>query len=344
MPTTLEIVGRDASQMSLAQFFKASLSRRGLPIPENHLDVVRTGTSTADGVSELVGLVNTSILKGCHSSFDSLVSVYQTQSIPNYLLSELGALTVHPRLSPIARGGVAPSMAFAVSSTGHRLGRYGFQFLMDEQDAENNRPLGLYQLALEEVGAACRRFVQDLLWAVMLNNPTLGDGVALFDTARNNLGSVALSDTSLDAAMGVIGNQTSVDDNDDPIHLGLTPKILIVSPEKLGAAKRLVRNMQTGDSTDIEVRSESRLSATGIVDPTAAADAPLLQGNGKNWLLAATADQAPSLILAALNGKVEPTIRSYTLDQGQWGIGFDVQLSIAATAVDGKPLYWSAGE
>ena len=343
MSTTLEIVGRDAGQMTFAQYAQASLSRRNLPRAENDRDAGRTAFSGMEGIAELSALVNAAIKLGFRNAGDVLTGLYQIQNTPNYLLAELGALSVHPRLGHVGRGESAPSVAFSVSSTGSRLARYGNQFCFDEQDAEDSRPLGLYQLALEEVGAACRRFVQDLLWAVLLNNPTLGDGVALFAADRGNLGSVELSDTNLDAAMGIIGNQTSVDENDDPIHLGLIPKVLVVSPEKFGAAKRLVRNMQTGDG-DLIVRADSRLSTTGIVDPTAAEDAPLLQGNGKNWLLAATADQAPSLILAALNGRVEPTIRSYTLDQGQWGVGFDVSLSVAATAVDGKPLYWSAGQ
>jgi hypothetical protein len=235
-------------------------------------------------------------------------------------------------------------MQFGISSTGYRLARYGVEFTLDETDLEDTRSLGVYTIALAEIGATCRRFVQDLLWSVVLSNPTLGDGTALFASARGNLGAVELSDVNLDAAIGALGNQTSKDENGKPIHRGLVPQTLAVAPEKVGAAKRLVRNMQTGDAADLVVRAESRLSTAGLVNPTAADDAPLLAGNGKNWLLAAPASQAPSLVLAALFGKVEPSIRYFTLKEGQWGIGFDVSLSVAAAAVDGKPLYWSSGE
>ena len=344
MTTTLSIVGRAADEMTLAQYGAACLKRRGLTVPENDLDTTRAAFSGVVGLADLQGIVNSAILAGYRNASDSLADIYQLQSASNYLLGELGVLSVHPRLGRIARGESAPSAAFALSSTGYRLAKYGVQFCVDEQDIEDNRNLGVYQLALAETGAAFRQFVQDMLWSVVLNNPTLGDGTALFATGRGNLGAVALSDANLDAAMAGIAGQTGVDENSEPIHLGLMPRFLIVPPAKLGAAKRLVRDMQTGDSTDLIVRPESRLSITGMVNPTAADDAPLLQGNDKNWLLAAPAAQAPSVVLAALNGRVEPSIRAYELDQGQWRTGFDISLSVAAAAVDGKPLYWSAGE
>jgi hypothetical protein len=49
------------------------------------------------------------------------------------------------------------------------------------------------------------------------------------------------------------------------------------------------------------------------------------------------------VVLGTVNGKIEPTIRSFRLDQGQWGIGFDVQLSLAATVLDPKGLYFATG-
>ncbi len=341
---TIDIIGRHAGSMSVAQYAAACLKRRNQPVPENDLEITRAAFSGVEGIADLQGLVNAAILTGFQNASDSLAGVYTIQNAPNYLLGELGVLSVHPRLSRIARGGTAPSASFALSATGYRLAKYGCQIVLDERDVEDGRSIGVYQLALAETGAAFRRFTQDLLWAIVLRNPTLGDGTPLFHADRGNLGAVALLDVNLDVGMAAIAGQTSVDENGDPIHVGLTPRYLLVPPATLGAAKRLVRNMQTADSTDLIVRPESRLSAAGVVDPTAADDAPLLQGNDKIWLLAAPAAQAPSIVLAALNGRVEPTIRTFALDQGQWGIGWDISLSVAAAAVDGRPLYWSVGE
>ncbi len=68
-------------------------------------------------------------------------------------------------------------------------------------------------------------------------------------------------------AMAAIAGKTSVDAGADPVHLGLIPSVLVVPPALLESAKRLCRAMQTGNETDLEVRVESRMSATGMVDP-----------------------------------------------------------------------------
>jgi hypothetical protein len=339
METTLEIIGRNAGNQTLGQFARAHLSRRGERIPENDQDAVRAVFSSVDGVSELAAFASAAILGGYRNVSDSLQGVYSAVDAPNYLLNELGTLSVHPRLGKIARGGVAPAAAFAVSSTGYRLARYGVQFCIDEQDVIDGTPLGIYQLAMTEVGAAARRFLQDLLWALILTNPTLADKTALFDVSRGNTGALALSCTHVNTAMGAIAGQVGRDANDDPVHLGAVPSIMVVAPAWYGAAVSICREFDN----KLEARVESRLSSAGLVDPTAADDAPLLTGNNLNWLLAAPGAQAPSIILAALFGRVEPRVRAYSLDEAQWGIGFDVELSVAATVIDGRPLYWSTG-
>jgi hypothetical protein len=88
------------------------------------------------------------------------------------------------------------------------------------------------------------------------------------------------------------------------------------------------------------VRGESRLGSAGVVNPDTD---EVVTGTNTNWLLASPAELTPGVVLGTVNGKIEPTIRSFRLDQGQWGIGFDVQLSLAATVLDPKGLYFATG-
>ena len=345
MSTTLTnaIGHRDVANMTLAEFSAASLRSRGQELPQNDKDMFRAAMDSVPGVNDLLGIVNVAVLDGYRNSPDTLAGTYRTTDTSNYLQNELARLEVHPRMEHVGRGETAPSAVFGMSSTGYRLMRFGLQFAIDEQDVEDSKALGTYQLALAEIGASVRRLVSDLLWSVVLANPTLSDDVALFDASRNNLatgGGSALSESSLDAAIGAIGNQISTDEQDDPVHLGAFGKFLVVPPAKFGLAKRLVRNMSTGRG-DLFVRSESRLSAINTVDPRTDS---LTTGNGNNWLLAAPAVQAPSLVLGLLFGKAEPDVRSYKLDSGSWGIGFDIVFSCAVAAVDGRPLYWAEGQ
>lgn len=334
-----DAIGRQAGRMRFPELAAVALRTRGVAVPKNDRDTCRAWLATVDGISDLTGIVNAAILDGYQSAADTLAGVYVTQNCPNYLRNELGALTIHPRLERIARGDTAPAAAFGISPTGFRLGRFGVQFALDEQDLLSADSLLLYQVASRQLGTAVRRLVSDLLWSVILSNPTLGDGTALFDASRGNYATDALVDTALDAAMGAIAGQTGMDADDNPVHLGLSPRYLIVPPLKAGLARRLVRNMVNGDGQDLIVRAESRLT-TAMVDP---ATEEVIEPNGTNWLLAAPGEQAPSLILGLLDGQAEPTVRSFRLERGEWGVGFDISLSAAATAIDGKPLYWSAG-
>ncbi len=199
--------------------------------------------------------------------------------------------------------------------------------------------IDFYAVALQEVGAAARRLIPDLVYSTLLANGNLADGKAIFHADRSNVGTPALSDTSLDAALAAVGNQVGADDRGDPVHLGLWPKFLTVPPDLFGLAKRLARAMATGQG-DLSVRAESRLGAAGVVDPEREVVAT---GLATNWLLSCPADAGPGVVLGALNGRVEPSIRHYALGAGEWGIGFDVVLDLACTVAGPRSLYFSNG-
>ena len=174
---------------------------------------------------------------------------------------------------------------------------------------------------------------------MLLANPAMADGTAVFDASRGNRGAVALDTTPLDSGLAVVGNQLLADVDGAAVHRGLQAKYLTVPPEILGKAKRLARDMSTGES-DLVVRAESRLSSGGVVNPL---NENLLAGNGRNWLLTCSSDQAAGAVIGSLNGRLEPSIRNYVLDQGQWGVGFDIVFDLAATVVGPESLYWSTG-
>ena len=124
------------------------------------------------------------------------------------------------------------------------------------------------------------------------------------------------------------------------MHSNLSARYLLVPPQLVGKARRAVRNMVLGDSQDIIVHQESRLSAFGIVDPKT--DNVIL-GSATNWLLAATASSRPSVVVGGLGGNLRPIIRTTKLDKGQWGTAFDIILDIGAAIVDYRGLYFATG-
>ncbi len=337
--SVFEVVGNEVRSMRFPQFFAAGMSRRGEAVPQDDHAIVRAALSSVGGVDDLVAAINATILGGFRAAPDSTAGWVRTISLPNFLLSELAAVSIEPRLGKISNGVVAPTVNFALGSQGWRLARFGCQFAIDEMDLLNGNAIGVYQTALVVVGQAARRLIPDLVYATLLANPQRTDGKATFHADRGNFATDALADTALDTGLAAIGNQISVDEVGDPIHRGLAAGFLVVPPSLLGKARRLVNAMQTGEG-DLLVRSDSRLGAAGVVDPRSDA---VVKGSAANWLLTCPSDQAAGVVVGVRDGLAEPSIRHYKLTNGQWGMGFDIVFDLACTIADPTGVYFSTG-
>lgn len=325
-----------------ADLFKCVLRSDGARVPDNEVMIVREGLSSVTGFDALNATVNSTILDSYRGAPDSTVGWVRTVPLPNYLLQKVSFTETAVRLSKHARGGSAAHVSFGVAeATGWRLAKFSCQLAIDEQDMIDNADLGMLRIVLAEIGAAARRIVPDLVWALILDNPEIADGTDLFHADHANLGSSPIDATSLAVARGAIGSQLRTDHDGDPVHIGLDGRYLIVPPAKYQGARSVARDSQLGDGSDLIVRSESRLNTVGVVDP---GSGEIVAGNSLNWLLAAPSAQAAGICVGLLDGKAEPTIRVSRLDQGRFGVHVDCQFSCGVIAVDHRPLYFSVGQ
>jgi len=115
------------------------------------------------------------------------------------------------------------------------------------------------------------------------------------------------------------------------------PRYVICTPLDYPAALRYARLLKQDGGGDLIVRPENRLTAAvGVTNPLTGATTA---GHDHAWLLAAPADTCSGLLIGAREGKLEPTIRSFDLGLGQWGMGFDAYLDIGATIESWRGLY-----
>jgi hypothetical protein len=140
--------------------------------------------------------------------------------------------------------------------------------------------------------------------------------------------------------MGAIANQTLPDEEGNNVHVNIPARHLRVSPVLLEPARRLVRDLVLGDGSDLTVMPESRMSATGFVDP---ATDEVVTGSATCWLLAGDPVVAPSLLVGAMGGRLRPQIRGGQLTQGEWGVWIDVVFDVGVAIADYRALYFSAG-
>jgi hypothetical protein len=209
------------------------------------------------------------------------------------------------------------------------------------------------------MGEAARRLRPDLVYAKLLENPTMGDTGALFNSnalstagGHANLGTAALASAALQAGIVAMANQyTGTDRN--KVALNIRPRYLIVPQDLVFTARNLVESatIVVAGTTDVDkgsanvlagmlaVRGDARIGAAGVTDP---ATGTARTGSATNWFLSAAPGR--TLRCAYLRGSGRaPVVRSFTLDKGQWGIAWDVKMDIGVKEMAFAGLYKSTG-
>jgi hypothetical protein len=358
---------RRGQPLTAAQWFARGLEVAGQAVPENAQQVVRAGLSSASVTTAFSTQVNLAFFDAFRSAPNSLAEIVTIQSVENFLPATAISQWQSGRLTVGGRGG-ADSFFFGLAGQPWGLARYSTVFSIDEVDIFNSPQIDLATIATKEVARAAKRCVSDLLWALLLSNPTMADGNAVFSGAHANYASGASSSllwnqfsvagtgapdtitytpSALEAGVQAIGQQTLTDGEGLPIHVNLTPTILITAPGCYGAGRQQARRMKLAenDPANLSVLMESRLGSKGVVNPP---DGNVYSSADGSWLLAVPGKVSPSIILGGLNGDVDPTLRLIPLGgpgaPGRWGISCDCRLDIEATIVDFRPLYFSAGQ
>jgi hypothetical protein len=319
-------------------------NRRFSPQSEfgNDQDEVRGFIGAVQGHETLVNIVGARILRGFDQEADTAAGLVRVEPIANYQETPLGIVTRAPSLRRLARGTSAMATGITVQETGLRLAKFAAQFVIDEQDLLEGATLAIDLAVVEEIGRAFRRALLDAIWATLLSNPTLADGVACFHANHANTTTGALAAGTVQTAMGLLGGQTLTDHQDTqvPVHLNLRPTTLVVPPAMHGAALSVVNGWIASDVPIVRVVSESRISATGCWNPLTES---LVTGTNTNYLLLASASQRAGVVVGALEGRLQPRFSSWELSHGEWGMGFAADASFNVAIVDHRPLVFSTG-
>ena len=130
----------------------------------------------------------------------------------------------------------------------------------------------------------------DLVWALITDNVKMDDGKALFHADHKNLAATAgiIGDTTLEAALIAIKNQTDIDGK---TRIRIVPRFICVSPEYEITARKLLTVIAPTNTGDVNVFASMGL--TLIVEPRLI---------GKAWYLAADPSAVESLYYANLDG------------------------------------------
>lgn len=294
---------------------------------------------------------------------DTTVGWCDEEDVANFLTQEDISLQANARLDALGRGGEANHATVSDSRETYKIARYAKQFVIDEQDIIDDR-LGALMRMPSEMGEAARQLRPELVYSLMLENPTMTDTGAVFNATavttaggHANLTTGALSSTSLKAAISAMVKQRVNRTTADPgMALNLRPRFIIVPSDLEWTARELTAAAALAklfaDSSDpfyaqlnllasegLRVVIDDRIGATGVWDPKAKT---ARTGTATNWFLAVGGNRG--LRVAYRRGtNRQPVMRSFTLDRGQWGLGWDVTMDIGAAFTEWRTWHKSTG-
>ncbi len=272
------------------------------------------------------------------------------RDVPNFKTNERVRMKKGPGLTEHARGGKADHGDRDDTAESYKIARYSEQLAVDEMDFIDD-DLSALEDTLPELGRAARRLVPDLVYAILLSNPTLtATGRPLFNTTDGSLisASAPLTSPNLKAAIASIEKQ-----QENSVNLNFRASHLIVPSDVKHTGAELIRSatiVLAGTAGTVAERgsentlasienltlvSDSRLS-NGVFDPDNEID---VTGSVEDWYLASSNAHTIEVGYRRGTGRA-PQLTSWRKngEDGMWVLGWSVKHDVGAKALDFRGL------
>lgn len=213
---------------------------------------------------------------------------------------------------------------YALATYGKIIGITRQTLINDDLDAFTRIPTAF--------GASAADLESDIVYAILMQNPTMGDGIDLFHADHGNLGTAAvISEASLTAAYRAYAQQTGIEGR----RISVDPRYIIVPPGQRAVEARKHLTATTPASTDdvntyanrLQVVEERRLIPDAGQDP---------------WFLSSDPSRVDTVEYAYLDGQegvFSETRMGFEVD----GMEIKARHDFAAKAIDHRGLYKNPG-
>lgn len=334
--------GHRFGEMSAFDMCREALRIDGREIPLSRAETIQAAVSGGTLTNIFTTSVNAMLLMSYMEIGDTTGAWTREADVADFKTNERIRMKAVSGLSKLPRGGEADHLNRSDTAESYKIARYSGQFVIDDQDIIDDSMNALSDMP-QEMGKLAARLRPDLVYAILLANPTMADSVALFSSAatRGNLGSSsALTGPNLKTG---ISTMRLLQENG--VNIGLAATHLLVPATLDWTARELINSTAiasgatTGQGTFNSLQnvvtpiSEERLE-NGVIDP---ATGTTYSGSASTWFLVST--QANTIEVGYLRGTGRaPTVRSFNLDKGKYGIGWDVAMDIGAKAMEWRGL------
>lgn len=284
--------------------------------------------STSDFPGVLSDATGRTLRAAYEASAVEIKSICRRSTAQNFKPKHALQFGAAPKLVRVNEAGEFTRGTFSESKSSYVLQTFGRVFAATRQTLIND-DLGAFSDVPRRLAQAAAAFEADFLADLLESNPTMGDGVALFDADHGNLAAAgaALSETSLSAARLAMSRQVGLAGE----LVAIRPKFLIVPPELETIAEKVLASITAAKTSDANpfAGALTLLVEPRLQDPAA-------------WYLSADPGAIDTIEYAYLEGVEGPelfTREGFDVD----GIEFKVRLDFGAGAIDHRGLYRNPG-
>ena len=216
----------------------------------------------------------------------------------------------------------------AMSDTGmsYRLQTYG-RIIAITRQALINDDKRLFSRVPTQFGFKARDLESDLVWGIIISNPTMGDGFALFSTQHGNLGSaLPITVASVTAGRTAMAQQKSAEGG----FITVRPAFLVVGPAKQTEAEQFLTTVTAAQTSNVNPFA-GKLQL--IVEPRI---------TDNSWYLIADPSAIDTIELSHLEGQEGVFIETqagFDVD----GIKTKARLDVGAATIDFRGFYKNPG-
>jgi hypothetical protein len=335
------------SQYSAVDLCREALRLDGRNIPGSRDEMIRAAFSGGTLTNIFTTSVNAIIIESYQEAPSTIEGWTQPGDVPDFKTQdEIQLVKDGAGMRKLPRGGEAEHAKRSDRIESYKIDRFAEQMIVDDQDVIDDN-LNAFRDFPREMGLKANRLPQDLVYGVILSNPTLGATArALFNVTDGNLGSsAALTGPNLKlgiAAMNLL--------QDNGVNLNFAPTHLIVPPSLRWTAAELLQSAAiviAGTAGSVTERGSKNVLenaiSTIVVDArlengvTFPKDSTTYGGSATTWYLASNMARTIRVAYLAGTGRA-PQTRNFTLDKGRYGMGWDIKFDVGAAAMDWRGL------
>ncbi|MGI9499862.1 MAG: hypothetical protein ACR2P3_07485 [Geminicoccaceae bacterium] len=305
---------------------------------------VRAMHSTSDFANVLADVANKTLRDAYAQSPRTFLPFCRRVTAVDFKGINRVALSEAPRLETVNESGEFRTGVMSDTKETYALVTYGKIVGITRQVIVND-DLDAFTRVPELFGFAAAQKESDIVYAVLLQNANMGDGVPLFNANHGNLAAAggAIAVTTVGAGRTAMSKQTGTDGT---TLISVSPSYLLVPSDLETVAQQFLSTTLVPNTQANIVPLEMRASLTSISEPRLGVgvtlDATTIAGDATAWYLAATPQGIDTIEYAFLEGADGVSIETkngFEVD----GVQVRARLDFAAKAIDHRGLYKNPG-